>query len=281
VTDVIDNAFPTEAAAQTQEVQDQPTPEQSAVQTPGVQGQQDDATTTGLYDLSAVPDEYRSHVERIAKDIDRNVNSKLREHADYRKQWQPFEEMGLTDLGPEGIGALLEFASELADPDSARGAIERLAENVGVDFGQQQQAQEGEPDPVAELRKELDDLRAWRDSRDEREQLSQLEAQEIERLRHEYAEVEALNGKPFTEQEKSRLIQLAKRFQSDHAEPLKAAHTFLNEVVGSAETALVNDTPTPPAQAEHGGRASTAVEPADSFEEAERLFKERRSTVHA
>ena len=279
LVDPLDAAFTTPDGGTAPEGgQGQPADDTTSAVQPEGQGQPD--ASTGLYDLSAVPEQYRSEVERIAKDIDRNVNSKLQEYADHRKQWEPFQELGLQDFDPEGVGALLQFATRLSEGgDTAREALSNLAASLEIDLGQAPAADAGEPSEDTPLTRA--EFEAWKQAQDEARLEAQY-AQEAEAgFREEYAEILKANGKPFTPEENQRLLDLARRFQADHDQPIKAAYELINSIAGGAEAALVNGQPTPPAPAEPGGRAATTVQPVDTFEEAERLMRERRASVNA
>lgn len=256
-------------------------------QPPTVQpeGQGQPGGSTGLYDLSTVPEEYRSHVEQVAKEIDRNVNGKLQEYADHRKRWEPFQELGLDDVGADGIAALLDFAEALSDPDNAQQAILTLAENVGVDLGVTPAGGEGgEPGAdspeVAALKEQVTALTARLDGRDEAE----VASQEKQKLNAEWNSVKeahkASTGKDITPAEQERLRTLAIRMV-DEDEPIKAAYEFITEVAGAGASQLVEAAPKAPAAAARPGQPATTVEPPDSFDEAERLMTERRRLAAA
>jgi hypothetical protein len=245
---------------------------QSQVQPEG-QGQGD--STTGLYDLSSVPEQYRSEVERIAKDIDRNAQAKFREAADYRKQWQPFEELGLTDQNPESIRQMIELSQLLGDESTAQDAVLALAKHVGLEVDGLDPEPEAEPDPTADLRSQVEQLAA---AESERQQAAAQQA-EMDRLQGEWDEIVQEHG-PFTDDQQELIIELASRFDSE-AEPLKAAHKLFNQIAGHAEQGLVRSKSGEPAAAEPAGRASTAVAPPETFDEAKRLMIERRSQMNA
>jgi hypothetical protein len=244
-------------------------PEQTQVQPSEGQGQGD--ATAGLYDLSSVPDEYREHVERIAKDIDRNAQTKFREAADYRKQWQPFEDLGLTDQDPAQIRQMIELSQLLGDESTAQDAVLALAKHVGLEVDGLDEEPEGEPDPNAELRTQVERLAAAESER----QQAQAQAQELERLQGEWDDIVQEHG-PFTDEQQELIVELASRFDSED-EPLKAAHKLFNQIVGHGEQGLVKAKAGEPRAAEPAGRASTAVAPPETFEEAKRLMTERRA----
>jgi len=265
-------------AVQPPEGQGQPVANESEVQPLEGQGQQDGYE--GLYDLNAIDDPaIRSEVERIAKDIDRNVNTKLQEAAEYRKGWEPYEHLGLNQLDPEGLGALLSFADALADQSTAQGALMDLAQQVGVDLSAQVADGDVEASPLTGLESEVAELREWKNSQEERELFASVEAEETKRLQAEWSEVEERHGKPFSEDEQARLRDLALKFVADSDTPISDAYDFIEGITGQAQSAFVDGAPDQPSPAEPAGQASTSAAPVESFEEAERLYRERRTAT--
>ena len=238
-------------------------------------GQGDEvATETGLYDLSTVPEDQRGYVEPILKEIERNTNAKFRQHAADRQTWEPYEALGVTDLDPEGLGALIGFAEAL--DEDPRAAIVGLAQTFGVDLGEVGD-EPAEDDPVADLRAEVESLRAWRDERVNGEQENDARAEAAERIQTEWSEVQQLHGRDFTEAEVLRLRTLATTFlKADSETPIKDAYEYITGLTGQAATDFVAGAPTQPAPAEPAGRASTTAVPVDDIEEAQRLHGERR-----
>lgn len=100
--------------------------ESESVQPPETNGQQPGSPAGegqggfgDLYDLSAAPEELRPFLEQELRKVESNVNGKLREHADYRKRWEPFEAVdGLSDLDPESLSELVKFHEVASDPDA-------------------------------------------------------------------------------------------------------------------------------------------------------------------
>lgn len=268
------------------------TDEPSAVQPEG-QGLPD--AETGLFNeyLTSVPEEHRSTVEQYLKDAERNVNGKLQEAAEAAKSWEPFSELNLQDVGAEGVGALLEFAQDLSNPETAADAIRAIAEAAGVDLNSSFEPGDGPDSEESDVPLTRAEFQAWQQEQvAQAEQARQFaEARDTERARldKEYAEVEALHGKKFgtakgpngEPTERERLIALAVRFQPDHDEPIKAAYQWMQSIRGDAEAALVNSQPTPPGPSERGGRASSPVQPVDNFDDALRIHTERNASVHS
>lgn len=258
--------FTTPEDVQPQVGQGDPSGDPSAVQPEG-QGQQD--AQTGLYDLSTVDEALRPAVEQHLKQIEENANKRFREHADFKKAWQPYEELGLNQVDPEQLTHVLEFISQLQEEDTAKDAVRALATELGLQFAEEP-ADAGEPDPVAQLDTRLARLEAWEASQQEAKDLAAAQ----EAIRAEWAEVQAAHGAEFSKEEAEDLASLAGRFAEEDA-PVKAAYAFLQRIKGATETALVKQKALEPKPAARGGRASTAATPPDSFEEANRLHRER------
>jgi hypothetical protein len=86
-----------------------------------------------LYNLDSVENpEVRQQLEPHVKAIQSNVEKKFREAADYRKGWQPYEEMGLQDMQPDQLKQLLDFASMANDPTQFDEWLKTAAEERGL-----------------------------------------------------------------------------------------------------------------------------------------------------
>jgi hypothetical protein len=83
-----------------------------------------------LYDLSAVPEELRGYVDDVVKQIQGKVTKSFEQSADFRKTWEPYAELGLTDYEPDQLSSLLEFAQIAADPEQFRGWLADVARHL-------------------------------------------------------------------------------------------------------------------------------------------------------
>lgn len=68
--------------------------------------------------LEAVPNG-REAVEAALKKIEGSITQRFQEAADFRKQWEPFAELGLSDMGVEPVQQLMAFGQMLQDPAKA------------------------------------------------------------------------------------------------------------------------------------------------------------------
>lgn len=104
--------------------------EASDVQSPG--GDQGAEGDSGLYDLNEVPQELREQLEPHLKAIEGNATRKFQEHADYRKQWEPFEELGVQDMDPQSLQGLIEFANMAQDDQAFAQWFAETGEQAGL-----------------------------------------------------------------------------------------------------------------------------------------------------
>lgn len=225
--------------------------------TPEVESQgQDDP---GLYDLSTVPDEYREHVAQIAKQIDGNVTRKFQEAAEYRKQWEPLEQLGIKDVPVEDLEALLQFNGILDDEEQFDAWLRATAQQRGIldaDDDDYEDDDEQDPEPQQINDPRLDAIYQDYEARQQEQRVAQVE-QEIkgafEDLHKKYGD--------FPEETVARL---ALSEEGTVAEQLAAAVETYQQIVNGSQKALLDkkaDQPDPP---EQGGRAA-AAQPALSF----------------
>ena len=258
----------TPEAVQTEEVQGEPTSTEPTAVQPEGQGRQE-GNQAGPYDLSAYPEDVRSHLEQFAKEQDARVTREFQKRSE---TWKPYEDLGVQDIDPEDLGALLGFANQLNDPDAAKDAVLALAENLGIDLSAQPEAEaEEDPDPYVKLTSQVESLQERLDREDaEREAAAAISAQ--------WAKVEETHGKALSDEEKEEVRELAYQLAANPSidEPVTTAEDLIKKYTSKAQSELVKGSPAQPAPAEPGGVPSTIAELPDSFEEAERLHRERR-----
>lgn len=92
---------------------------------------QGDATQNELYDLSSVPEEYRGYVSDVVKEIQGNVTKRFQESSEYKKQWEPYESVGITDLEPQQVEQLVQFAQLANDPELFKEWWEEVGDELG------------------------------------------------------------------------------------------------------------------------------------------------------
>lgn len=121
------------------------------VQPVAPEGQGADTTDSGYAQyLDSVAPEIREQVEPLFKEFDGNVTKKFQEHAEYRKGWAPYEEIGVNELEPEQLKGLLDFANLAKDPEQFSEWWKAAGDEMGLfdKFG-------GQEDPELELEDDL------------------------------------------------------------------------------------------------------------------------------
>lgn len=99
----------------------------------------------GVFDsyLQSVPEDNRGVVAEYLKDAERNVNSRLQEAAEYRKQWEPYEQMGLSQYPQDQLTDLLAWYGQVSqDPDQFREWWQQIGQAQGLLNAEQQELEE-------------------------------------------------------------------------------------------------------------------------------------------
>jgi hypothetical protein len=128
----------------------------------GEGGNGDAPATPGFYDLSEVPPHLKSYVEAELKKIEGNVTPKFQEHAEFRKQWEPFAETGVADLSPDEVRELVEFRRMIQNEDAFREWHGQIGEQFGWSATAEPDGEPGEDDDDSfEFGTPDDDPPAW------------------------------------------------------------------------------------------------------------------------
>lgn len=259
-----------------------------AVQPADAGESQGDATATdsGLYDLDSVAPDVRELLEPHIKAINGNVEKKFRESADYKKQWTPYEELGLTDVPPDEVQGLLEFAKLANDPEQfnqwlteqgqARGLFDQHQENDDLDLDSLED--ESSPEKIEEritqkLTEELSPFKEFMEQVQAEQQRSKAETvveSAFGKAKEQFPEVFAGESK---EQEEATqfIVDIASGRVDDESSPqdvdeavLGATQAYL-KAVGMGEKGLFKNKAEQPPTPEGPGAASTSPEKSTSF----------------
>lgn len=235
---------------------------------------------SGLYSeyLQAVPEDQRSLVEPALKGFAQNANKKFQEHADYRKQWEPFEGLGVNKMDPEYLGELMQFAeTHLSSEEALQAFIAEQAQQLGLGAEEYDETDQ-EDDPV---QAELEELRQWRSQVEEREQTreqAQREQQangfidsELERLKTEVGE---LPNEKASDWVFSRAAALADDPETQ-GQAIETAYREYFDHIAQVEKGLLSRKGSQPAAPEQGGRPGTGTEPVTDFKQARAMAAER------
>lgn len=265
-------------AAVAQPDQPAPSPDQGAA---GVESQGASAPE-GLYGevLQAIPEHLRDAVEPHLKQWSGTVNQKFREAADYRKQWEPYEELGLTDVPPEQLQELLGLHQLAQDPDKFGEWLLKEAEarelldpdgDDEFDFGDEDGLdgpqgfdQEGLKSMFSELLDErLKPIEERFSKSDEEERIAEANKQvdaTLKELADEHGE--------FNQEAVMKLSLAHAKEGIIGPEAIKAGFADFQSIAGTAEAGMFKQKSEQPETPERGGRPATAQQPITDFKEA-------------
>lgn len=236
---------------------------------PTEQGQGQESS--GLYDLSSIPEQLRPAVEPAFKQWEANVTKKFQEHADYRKQWEPYEQLGLSNVQPENLQDLLAFNEMAQDPEQFDSWLKEMAQERNLlESGQQQQADpyadlydeqgnELTPDAIKELiQEQVQPL--YQQAQAQQEQAAIQEATAMIQ-----SELDALHEKhgDFPDEV---VCQLAMAY--DGPEGISQAFQDYQNIIAQAERGVVENKLAEPSVPERGGTPDTAAPEIKTWEQA-------------
>lgn len=257
------------------------------VQSPETGDQGTDATDSGYAQyLDSVAPEVREQVEPLFKEFDGNVTKKFQEAAAYRKQWEPYEDLGLTDLEPEQIKGLLEFAAMANDPEK----FGQWWENAGKELGLIDKLKGGEEAPRLD---EFDDLSPEKvkelvaeqvgeklspvEEMLQKQQQEQQVAEAAKQVDEAMAQIRKNNASLFEgdaeaqEKVEQRIARLAYAYADDSSlspdEMIQKGLEDYKEMIGQGENGLFERKSTQPKPPEGPGAADTAPEKISSFDD--------------
>jgi hypothetical protein len=117
--------------------------------------------------LDRIPEESRGVAEEAFKAFDANTTKRFQEAAEYKQQWQPYEEAGINSIDPELAKWAVQFANSLDNPDAIHEWFRDVyAPQYGIDLNPQQQQQQDQfaggefeyEDPTAKLQQQIEQL---------------------------------------------------------------------------------------------------------------------------
>lgn len=245
----------------------QPTPEV----TDEGQGQE----SSGLYDLSSIPEQLRPAVEPAFKQWEANVTKKFQDHAEYRKGWEPYEQLGVNNVDPEQLEQLLAFNELAADPEQFDEWLYNAAQERGLlDAMQNEESSESDPygglfgdEPSEGLNEEkIQQMIAEQlGPLQEQAQAQQQQAALQEATDLIQSELDALH-KEHGDFPDEIVCQLAMGY--DGPEGIKQAFKDYQTIVAQAERGVVESKLAEPSVPERGGAADTSAPEIKSWDDA-------------
>lgn len=257
------------------------------VQPAETEGQGDATTDSGLYDLDSVAPELREQIVPHLKAIEGNATKKFQEAAEYRKQWQPFEEIGVNSMDPAELKQLLDFANMAKDPEQFTNWWKAAGDENGLfeKFGSQEtddlddeefedlseeKIRELVEKQVAEKLSPIEQSLLEKENESKEAQANEEIASVMTKIRSDHADLFEGDEK---EQQKveQRIARLAYSYSDDSsltaAEMIQKGFEDYLDMRGQGEKALFAQKSTQPKPPEGAGQADTSPEKIASFDD--------------
>jgi hypothetical protein len=257
---------------------------------PADAGQGADGTDSGYAQyLDSVAPEIREQVEPLFKEFDGNVTKKFQEHAEYRKGWQPYEELGLRDVPPEQLQQLLSFAQMATDEGQFDEWLTNVATERGLLGGEEEAGDELglglDEDLMSKLEERLtgkvseliSPLQERFEQQDQQQLVDQTEAEIGGTLDALLAEHKNL-PEGAAEGVKSLAYRYAEEPGLSAKEVIEKGFSDYLDLIGQGEKALFTKKSDQPSTPEGPGAASTAPEKITSFDDP-RLKQQAREIL--
>lgn len=233
---------------------------------PGTEGSEPD-----LYDIEQVDPEYREHFAPHLKAVQSAVDKKFREAADYRKGWQPYEELGLRDMDPGAVKQLLDFAQMANDPSQFDEWLKAAAEERGLLNGSSEDDDLGleeiedlSPEKIKELVAEQ--TQPIQETLQQQQQ--QAAVAEAEQGIDESLEQIRKDNPDLPENAEDAIVKLAYSYaEEDGVDPIAKGFEDYQSLIGQGEKGLFEKKAAQPKPAEGAGAAVMGDEKITSFDD--------------
>jgi DNA repair ATPase RecN len=238
-----------------------------------------EAQGQGLHEqfVSNAPEHLRDAARELVPHWDQYVQRQFTDNADYRKQWEPFEQLGINQLDPGELQELLEFRDIVSDEDKFREWHRDVGELLG---GDENGAGEDEFDDPAlsQMKQQMDQMQQFmQQMAQDREMQQQQQAfqQTAMQVRQELDGLKKDNP-DLTEEDEDYICTLALKYDSEDA--IKRGFQDFQKLMGRAEQGVFKSKETDPSlrvAPVGGGNNDTSTEPVTTFEQAARAARER------
>lgn len=247
-----------------------------------------EATDSGYSQyLDSVAPEIREQVEPLFKEFDGNVTKKFQEHAEYRKGWTPYEDLGVKDVPPETLQELLTFAQMANDPEQFNSWLQNVATERGLlgEQGDDDELDLGEDDSskieerlIEKVSELINPLQERFEKQDEKQMIDEATAEidsAFDSLLSEH--------KNLPENARDTVEALAYRYSEEPGlsakEVIEKGFSDYQQLIGQAEKGLFAKKDGQPQTPEGPGAASMQDEKITSFGDP-RLKAQARERLH-
>lgn len=232
----------------------------------------------GLHEsfISSAPEHLQDAARQLVPYWDPYVQRQFTDHANYRKGWEPYEQLGINDVDPQELQELLDFREILQDEDQFRQWYDSIGELLGDPEQQVQETAEeyGLPpelmQTMQQMQSELAEMRQQREQEQQMQALNQTAAevrQELDALKKDNPNL--------TEEDEEYICTLALKYNTPDA--LQRGFQDYQKLMGRAEQGVFQNHTDPSLRVApvSGGNQDTSAEPVTTFEQAARAARER------
>lgn len=230
--------------------------------------------------ISSAPEHLRDTARELVPIWDSYVQRQFTDHANYRKNWEPYEQLGVNELDPGELEELLNFREIVQDEDQFREWYNNVGELLGDNQGNpNDEGDAGDYDlppellqAIGSMQQQLNELSQERQMQAEQQALNQTAAE----VRQELDQLKAQNSNlDWNEELEDTVCTLALKYDSPDA--LQRGFQDYQKLVGKAENGVFNNRTDPALRVApvSGGNNNTSVEPVTTFEQAARAARER------
>lgn len=232
--------------------------------------------------INSAPEELRDAAAELAPVWDQYVQGKFTEAAEFRKQYEPYAELPLDQLTPEGIQEVIAFQQIQSDPMALKAWHDQWdatlrAQNPEL-FPQEDEFGQPIEDPrilqeLNQTKQQLQELTEWRSGLQQQQnadQAAQFVNSQIESLKEEYSTL--------SNDDIDAICTLATKYvPADGSQPaddfIRQGFSDFQKIVGQTERNLFKAKENQPTPAMHGGRSSTSPSPITTFDGANEAAK--------
>lgn len=226
--------------------------------------------------ISSAPEHLRDAARELVPLWDKGVQERFTESANYKKQWEPYESLGLNDIEPNEIKELLDFREIVQDEEKFRQWYEDIGNLMGVDSDDDDDDDEDAaiPKEMQQFMREFQQFRQEQTQREQEREQQEAFQQTAQQVRQQLDEIKR-NNPDVDEKVEETICTLALKYDGEDA--IKKGFADYQALMSDAEKRVFkNKTGTDlPGTSVSGGSAATQAEPVTSFEQANRIARER------
>jgi hypothetical protein len=229
--------------------------------------------------ISSVPENLREYAQQLVPHWDKHVQGKFTEHANYRKQWEPYEELGLTQHQPEALQQALALQAAFNDQEQLPELYSQLGaylEQNGLmgqneqpnDFGGAYDTNDPLVQTVTQMQQQMQQVSQFMQSFQEQ----QAQAQAAQFVNSQLEQIKQANP-GLTDADTDAICTFALRYDGQDA--VQRGFADYQALMSRAEQGIFEKKSEAPPPANSGGSASTKPEAIVSFADAAAAARER------